>query len=172
MDLVLQRSRSDSDYDNSIGSAYDTKMVGVQMNVPLFSGGHVNSTVRQARAMLEKQRQQQEAARREIALEVRKEFDAASQGVRWVEAYAQAVKSAEQTLFSTKKGFQAGTRNTLDILNAERDLSAARQDLNRGRYQYILARLKLLSLVGRLDAVEMGHFNAWLEIRPQTGGIR
>ncbi|MDR0672210.1 MAG: TolC family outer membrane protein [Zoogloeaceae bacterium] len=172
VDLVMQRSRSDSDYDNSIGSAYDTKMVGVQVNFPLFSGGYVNSTVRQARAMLEKQRQQLEAARRETVLEVRKEFDAASQGIHWVEAYEQAVKSAEQTLFSTKKGFQAGTRNTLDILNAERDLSAARQDLNRGRYQYILARLKLLSLVGRLDAIEMGHFNAWLETRPQTGGIR
>ncbi|MDR0736337.1 MAG: TolC family outer membrane protein [Zoogloeaceae bacterium] len=165
VDLVAQRSRSDSDYDTSIGSAYDTRMIGIQVNIPLFSGGYVNSTVRQARAMLEKQRQQQEAARREISLEVRKEFDAASQGVHWVRAYEQAVKSAEQTLFSTKKGFQAGTRNTLDILNAERDLAAARQDLNRGRYQYILARLKLLALVGRLDEVEMGHFNTWLKIR-------
>jgi TolC family type I secretion outer membrane protein len=165
VDLVAQRSRSDSEYDNSIGTAYDTKMVGIQVNVPLFSGGYVNSTVRQARAMLEKQRQQLEATRREISLEVRKEFDAASQGVLWVQAYGQAVKSAEQTLFSTRKGFQAGTRNNLDVLNAERELATARRDLNRGRYQYILARLKLLALVGRLDDVEMNHFNAWLETR-------
>jgi TolC family type I secretion outer membrane protein len=165
VDLVAQRSKSDSEYDTSIGSAYDTKMVGIQVNVPLFSGGYINSTVRQAKAMLEKQRQQLESARREISLEVRKEFDAASQGVQWVEAYTQAVKSAEQTLFSTKKGFQAGTRNNLDVLNAERELATARRDLNRGRYQYILARLKLLALVGRLDDVEMNYFNAWLEAR-------
>jgi outer membrane protein/protease secretion system outer membrane protein len=162
VDLIAQRSKSESENNTSIGTSYDTKMVGVQVSVPIFSGGYVNSTVRQSRAALEKQRQQLESTRRDIALEVRKEFDAATQGVHWVKAYEQAVKSAEQTLFSTKKGFEAGKRNTLDILNAEQNLAAARRDLNRGRYQYVLARLKLLALVGRLDAAGMGHFNNWL----------
>ncbi|MDR3299226.1 MAG: TolC family outer membrane protein [Candidatus Accumulibacter sp.] len=162
VDLIAQRSKSESESNTSIGSKYDTKMVGLQVNIPIFSGGYVNSTVRQARAELEKQRQQLEAMRRDIDLKVRKEFDAATQGVRWVEAYDQAVRSAEQTLFSTKKGFLAGKRNSLDILNAEQSLAAARRDLNRGRYQYVLARLQLLALVGRLDDDEMLRFNGWL----------
>jgi outer membrane protein/protease secretion system outer membrane protein len=165
VDLIAQRSKSESESNYSIGSEYDTKMIGVQVNIPLFSGGYVNSTVRQAQASLEKQRQLLEAARREIGLDVRKEFDGTSQGVYWVQAYVQAVKSAEQTLFSTRKGFQAGTRNNLDILNAEQNLAAARRDLNRGRYQYVLSRLRLLSLVGRLDDAEMQLFNAWLEAK-------
>jgi outer membrane protein/protease secretion system outer membrane protein len=164
VDLIAQRSKSESESNTSIGSEYDTKMVGVQVNIPLFSGGYVNSTVRQAHAGLEKQRQQLEATRRGIGLEIRKEFDAASQGVHWVSAYEQAVRSAEQTLFSTKKGFQAGKRNSLDILNAEQGLAAARRDLNRGRYQYVLARLRLLSLVGRLDDAKMIRFNGWLAL--------
>jgi outer membrane protein/protease secretion system outer membrane protein len=108
VDLVAQRSKSESESNTSIGTKYDTKMVGLQVNIPLFSGGYVHSTARQAHAELERQRQQLEAARRDINLEVRKEFDAATQGVQWVNAYAQAVRSAEQTLHSTKKGFQAG----------------------------------------------------------------
>jgi outer membrane protein/protease secretion system outer membrane protein len=162
VDLFAQRSKSESENNNTIGSKYDTKMVGVQVSIPIFAGGYINSTVRQSYATLEKQRQQLEATRRDIALEVRKEFDAVTQGVHWVKAYEQAVKSAEQTLFSTKKGFQAGKRNNLDILNAEQSLATARRDLNRGRYQYVLARLKLLALVGRLNDAEVTRFNNWL----------
>lgn len=163
LDLIAQKSRSESENNTSIGNKYDTKMIGVQFNIPIFSGGSVNSQTRQAHAALEKHRQQLEAARREIGLEVKKEFDAATQGVHWVKAYEQAVQSAEQTLYSTRKGFQAGKRNTLDILNAEQNLASARRDLNRGRYQYVMARLTLLSLVGRLDDVEINRFNSWLE---------
>ncbi|GHU44916.1 ABC transporter permease [Betaproteobacteria bacterium] len=162
VDVFAQRSKSESENNNTIGSKYDTKMVGVQVVIPIFSGGYVNSAVRQSYANLEKQRQQLEATRRATTLEVRKQFDAATQGVQWVKAYEQAVKSAEQTLFSTKKGFQAGKRNNLDILNAEQNLAAARRDLNRGRFQYVLARLQLLALVGRLDDTEMTRFNNWL----------
>jgi outer membrane protein/protease secretion system outer membrane protein len=169
VDLIAQRSKSESENNNTIGSRYDTKMVGIQVSIPLYSGGYVSSTVRQTLAALEKHRQQLEAARRETTLEVRKEFDAATQGVRWVQAYEQAYESAERTLFSTKKGFQAGKRNNLDILNAEQNLAAARRDLNRGRYQYVLARLKLLSLVGRLDDTEMARFNNWLARAGQRG---
>jgi TolC family type I secretion outer membrane protein len=166
VDLVAQRSKSESESNTSIGTAYDTKMVGVQVSIPIFSGGYVNSTVRQSLAELEKQQQQLEAARQSIRLEIRKEFDASSQGLRWIDAYEQAVRSAEQTLLSTKKGFQAGKRNSLDILNAEQSLAAAHRDLNRGRYQYIMARLRLLSLVGRLDDAEMLRFNSWLTSDP------
>lgn len=162
VDLIVQRSKSESENNTSIGTEYDTKMIGVQFNIPIFAGGHVNSQTRQAHAALEKQRQQLEATRREIGLEVKKEFDAATQGVQWVKAYEQAVQSAEQTLYSTKKGFQAGKRNSLDILNAEQNLATARRDLNRGRYQYVMARLTLLSLVGRLDDAEISRFNGWL----------
>jgi TolC family type I secretion outer membrane protein len=162
VDLIAQRSKSESESNTSIGVEYDTTMFGIQINIPLYSGGYVSSTVRQALSELERQRQQQESTRRDVRLEIRKEFDAATQGVQWVKAYEQAVRSAEQTLFSTKKGFQAGKRNTLDILNAEQSLATAHRDLNRSRYQYIMAHLRLLSLVGRLNDVEMTRFNTYL----------
>ncbi|MDR2261639.1 MAG: TolC family outer membrane protein [Azoarcus sp.] len=163
LDLVAERSKSKSDGSNNIGTKNDTGMVGLQFNLPIFSGGETISTVRQARAELDKARQQLEGARREVGLQVRKEFDGVTQGVHWVRAYEQAVQSSEQSLLSTRKGFQAGIRSTLDILIAEQNLATARRDLNRGRYQYVLSRLRLLALVGRLNEEEIGRFNSWLE---------
>ena len=161
-DLIAQRSRSKSESTNTIDTKTEGNMVGVQFNVPLFVGGETVSSVRQARAELDKTRQQLEAARREVGLQVRKEFDGVTQGVHWVTAYDMAVKSAEQALVSTRKGFQAGKRTTLDILTAEQNLATVRRDLNRGRYQYVLSRLKLLALVGRLNEEEIGRVNNWL----------
>ncbi|GHU00839.1 hypothetical protein FACS1894154_10430 [Betaproteobacteria bacterium] len=162
VDLIAQHTKSESDGNNNIGAKYDTNMIAIQLAIPLFAGGEVNATVRQALAELDKTRQQLEATRRQTGLQVRQAFDGVVQGMHWVRAYEQAVKSAEQSLLSTKKGFQAGTRNTVDILNAEQTLAAARRDLNRGRYQYILSRLRLVAMVGRLDEMEISRVNAWL----------
>jgi TolC family type I secretion outer membrane protein len=165
VDLVAQRTKSKTDSSSGLDSTtkYDNKMVGVQFNVPIFEGGATNSEVRQAYAELDKARQQLEATRRDIGLQVKKAFDGVAQGTYWVRAYELATTSAEKALESTRKGFQAGRRTTLDILTAEQNLASARRDLNRGRYQYVVSRLQLLALVGRLNAEEIGRFNAWLK---------
>ncbi|MDR3214389.1 MAG: TolC family outer membrane protein [Azoarcus sp.] len=161
-DLIAQRFKNKSDSSNTIDTKTDGNLVGVQFNVPIFSGGDTVSVVRQARAELDKARQQLEATRREVGLQIRKEFDGVTQGVHWVTAYEMAAKSAEQALASTRKGFQAGKRTTLDILTAEQNLATVRRDLNRGRYQYVLSRLRLLALVGKLNEEEIARFNGWL----------
>jgi TolC family type I secretion outer membrane protein len=167
VDLVAQRTKSKTDSSLSTGTTtkYDNNMVGVQFNVPIFEGGGTHSGVRQAQAELDKAREQLEATRRDVGLQVRKAFDGVAQGTYWVRAYEQATASAEQALQSTRRGFQAGRRTTLDILTAEQNLATARRDLNRGRYQYVLSRLKLLALVGQLNEEEIGRFNTWLEAR-------
>lgn len=163
VDLVGQVSRSKSDTSSTINTAYETSFVGLQMSVPIYSGGATQSTVRQAKYSLTNQQERLNAAKREIGLQVRKEFDASMQGVDWILAYATALESAERTLNSTKKGFEAGTRNRLDILNAENNVSQAKLNLNRGRYQYVVARIRLLALVNQLDLEQIQYFNSWLE---------
>jgi len=161
VDLIAQRAKSKNESNTSIGSDYDTGMIGVQVNIPILGGGYVSATVRQAHALLDKARQQLEAARRDIGLMVKKEFDGVVQGIHWVRAYEQAALSAEQTLYSTRKGVLAGVRNNLDILNAEQSLATARMNLSRGRHQYALAHLKLLALTGSLDETEIRRLNGW-----------
>jgi len=166
LDFVAQRVKS---VDIATALDYETKrdttVYGLRFDMPIFSGGETQSQVRQARAELEKARQQMEEGRRLVGLQVMKEFDNIAQGVYQVRAYEQAVKSAEQALVSTRKGFTAGTRTMLDVLISEQNLAQARRDLNRGRYQYVFSRLQLHALVGELNEAEIAKFNGWLEER-------
>ncbi len=163
VDLIAQRSRTQSDSETSINQGYLTNSVGLQVNIPLFAGGYNSSQVRQAEALLDKTRQQYEARRREIDQAIRKEFQNVAQGVLKVRAQEQAERSADQAVFSNQKGFQAGTRTLVDILNAQQQRMNVRRDLANARHQYILARIKLQGLVGALTETELTTVNQWLD---------
>lgn len=162
LDLVASRSNSDSDSNTTIGTQYWTSSIGVQLNIPLYAGGQVNSAIRQARANLEKARQQYEAGRRQLEVEVAKEFGAVEQGVARVKALEQAQRSAEQALRSSRKGVEAGTRNSIDVLNALQQLSATRLELAQARTAYALGWLKLKAAAGMLGEQDVHEVNGWL----------
>lgn len=162
VDLLLQRSRGLSQNDTTINQLYLTSQAGLQVNVPLFAGGYHLAAERQALANIDKASEQYEARRRDIGLQVRREFDNVAQGVFKVRALEQAQRSADQAVLSNQKGYQAGTRSQIDILNAEQQRMNARRDLAQARYQYLLARLRLQAQAGSLDVEELSRINAWL----------
>lgn len=162
VDLFVQRSKSESDTNYTINSQYLTTAVGVQFNIPIWSGGYVNSQMRQAIANLEKVKQQHEAKRREVSQQVRKEFQNVTEGILKVKALEQAERSADQAVFSNQKGFQAGTRTLVDILNAQQQRMNTRRDLAQARYQYLMARVRLQGLVNSLNEDELALINSWL----------
>ena len=162
VDLVAQRSRNNSANDTTIHQLYLTSQIGLQVNIPIYSGGYVNASVRQALANLDKYQQQYEAKRREIGVQIRKEFQSVTEGVLKVKALEQAERSSDQAVFSNQKGYQAGTRTLIDILNAQQQRMNVRRDLAQSRYQYLMARVRLQGLVGSLDEEEIGLINSWL----------
>jgi protease secretion system outer membrane protein len=164
LDLVASRSKSDSENNNTIGNLYWTSSVGLQLNIPLYSGGQVSSAIRQARANLERARQQYEAGRRQLAVNLTRDFGAVSQGVPRVRALEQALRSAEQLLLSTRKGVQAGTRNSVDILNAVQQVASARLELAQARATYAMGRLKLKASAGTLGEDDIATVNRWLAL--------
>jgi TolC family type I secretion outer membrane protein len=170
VDLVAQRSRSNSANDNTIHQLYLTTMVGVQVNIPIFSGGYSNASVRQALANLDKYQQQYEAKRREIDMQIRKEFQNVAEGVFKVKALEQAERSSDQAVFSNQKGYQAGTRTQIDILNAQQQRMNVRRDLAQARYLYLMARVRLQGLVGSLNEEEINRINSWLS-EPDTSSL-
>ena len=155
LDLVAQWSRSNSDSVTNINSRYDQKAVGLQLSVPIYSGGYVSSTVRQAVANHTQAREKLEAARLELTVRVHQEFRAVTEGVLKIAALEQAVRSAEQAVISNHKSFEAGSRTTLDVLNAEQQKTSALRDLAQARYMYVLARLRLHVLAGTDRAVSL-----------------
>lgn len=163
LDVVATVSRSDSDSVTSINTVYKQKYVGVQLNVPLYSGGYVSSTVRQALAEVQRMQQTLEAAQRDLSNQVYEQFSAMTEGVLRIAALEQAVRSAQQALLSSQKSLQAGVRTTVDVLNAEQQLTVAQRDLAQARYGYVLAHLKLQMLAGQERMANVDTVNRWLK---------
>ena len=152
LDAVAQWSNSGSENITRINSRYENKSIGVQLNVPLFSGGYVNSTIRQAVAEQTRAEETLEALRRDLGVRVHKEFRGVSEGVMRVRALEQAVRSADQMMKSTQMSLKAGSRTQLDVLNAQQQYTMAFRDLAQARFVYLMSKVKLASLAGD-DAV-------------------
>ena len=152
LDAVAQWSNSGSENITRINSRYENKSIGLQLNVPLFSGGYVNSTIRQAVAEQTRAEETLEALRRDLGVRVHKEFRGVSEGVMRVRALEQAVRSADQMMKSTQMSLKAGSRTQLDVLNAQQQYTMALRDLAQARFVYLMAKVKLASLAGD-DAV-------------------
>lgn len=162
LDAIAQYSRSDSDNIQRINSRYTTKAIGLQLNVPIFAGGYVNSQVRQALADLERSEQALEATRRDLGVRVHREFRGVTEGVLKVQALEQAVRSAEQLVISNRRSFEAGSRTLVDILNAEQQRASALRDLAQARYVYLISRVRLQALAGGDKAGVLDEINGWL----------
>lgn len=163
LDLVLQWSDSDSENVTAPKLSYEDKAIGLQFNMPLFSGGYVSSTVRQALAEERKAADLLEATRRDLGTRVHKEFRGVTEGVLRVRALEQAVRSADQMIVSSRKSLQAGSRTQVDVLNAEQQRMQAVHDLAQARYMYLLSRIRLQALVGGDRMAAISETNDWLQ---------
>ena len=162
LDLVAQWARTNSDTVTSVNSRYDNKTIGLQLSVPIYAGGYVSSTVRQAVASLERVRELMEAQRRDLGIRVHREFRGATEGVLRIAALEQAVRSAELAVDSNQKSAKAGSRTTIDVLNAEQQKTTAQRDLAQARYVYLVSLMRLQSLAGEDEQVNIAQTNAWL----------
>ena len=163
LDAIAQWSRSDSENILNINSSYTNKSVGLQLSIPVFSGGYVNSSVRQALASQERAEQLLEAGRRDLGLKVHQEYRGMTENIPKVEALEQALRSADQVVLSSQKSFQAGSRTVLDVLNAQQQRMVVLRDLAQARYMYLISKIRLLALVGEADAQAVTAMNRVLQ---------
>ncbi len=163
LDLIAQASRSNSENVTRINSRYIQKQIGVQLTVPIFQGGMVNSQVREALAQLERAESKLDEVRRDLGVRVYREFKGVTEGVLKVRALEQAVRSAEQLAVSSRRSFEAGSRTRVDILNAEQQAGQARRDLSQARLVYLVSRVRLKALTGNARADNIDEMNAWLQ---------
>ncbi|WP_424859776.1 MULTISPECIES: TolC family outer membrane protein [unclassified Tepidimonas] len=148
LDAVAQITRSASENVTTPSSSYTNRLIGLQLNVPLYAGGAVDASVRQAVAELTRVEETLEATRRDLGLRVHREFRAVTEGVARIRALEQALRSADQVVTANRRSYEAGTRTVLDVLNAEQQRQSVLRDLAQARYEYLLARVRLVSLSG------------------------
>jgi outer membrane protein len=162
LDAVAGYTVSNNQYFYTTQVDTRTASIGVQLNLPIYQGGLVNSRVREAVANQEKARQDLEAATRDASLQARQAWLNVSSGVARVKALEQALTSTQAQLDSTKLGLQVGVRTSLDVLNAEQQVFSARRDLAGARYAYLLSGLSLKAAVGSLSPVDLAEIDRYL----------
>lgn len=161
LDLVgtLNRARSDSPF----GSDVDAGTIGIQLSVPLYTGGAVNSATRQARFEYEAAQQGLDQTRRQVSRQVRDAYRGIHSSISRVKALQATVLSAQSALEAVEAGFEAGTRTLVDVLNSQRDLFGAKRDYAQARYDYVLSTLSLFQAAGTLSEQDLQEVNTWLQ---------
>jgi len=166
VDFVVRYTDSLSDTPALVrGTGFEIKstFVGLQAQLPIFAGGRVNSEVRQALASAQQARETLAYGRNDLQLRVRKEFSNVTEGLSRVRALEKALASAEQVVLANRKGVQAGTRTTLDVLNVEQQRFNTQVELARARYNLLVSWARLNGLSGGLDESEVSRLNAVLD---------
>jgi outer membrane protein len=138
------------------------KAIGLQVTIPIYQGGLVNSQVRESIANEDRARQDLENARRTAEFNVRQAYLGVSSGLAQVQALQAALVSSESQLESTRLGQQVGVRTQVDVLNAQQQLYTARRDLAQARYNYVMSLLKLKAAIGQLTEDDITDVNRWL----------
>ena len=131
----------------------------IQLSMPLFQGGAVNSRRKQAYSQYSQADENTLFAERRIIQEVRSQFSNVNTLVANVTAQKQAVISATSALEATQVGYKVGTRNVVDLLQAEKNLYSAEKNLANAKYDYILANLRLALAAGTIDPSDIVEIN-------------
>jgi outer membrane protein len=144
---------------SNFATDYRLGLIGVQLNLPIYQGGAVDSKVRQAIASQDATRQNLEAARRSAQLLAQNSFAGVSNGVAQVKALEQALKSAQVSYDSNKLGLEVGVRTNLDVLNQQQQVFQTRFNLAQSYYNYVINALKLKQAAGTLNDADVEQIN-------------
>ena len=131
----------------------------IQLSVPIFQGGAVSSRRKQAYSQYNQAGENTLFTERRIIQEVRSQFSNVNTLVANVNAQKQAVISATSALEATQVGYKVGTRNVVDLLQAEKNLYSAEKNLANAKYDYILANLRLALAAGTIDPGDIIEIN-------------
>ena len=170
IDIVGSQSESETNQFNYEGFNIDGQGIpvpsvtgrrnyAIQLSMPLFQGGAVNSRRKQAYSQYERANENTLFTERSIIQEVRSQFSNVLTLVANVNAQKQAVISATSALEATQVGYRVGTRNVVDLLQAEKNLYSAEKNLANAKYDYILANLRLGLASGTITPADIVKIN-------------
>ena len=153
---------------SNVGSRYNSGVVGVQLSIPIYSGGLIQSRVRETLALADKAASDLEFARRTAAQSARQTYSGVFNGLAQVKALEAAERSAQSAVESNQLGYEVGVRINIDVLNAEAQLFSTRRDLAKARYDTIMNGMRLKASTGVLSEDDVVQINTLLTSAPGT----
>jgi outer membrane protein len=166
LDLVGNVGSNYASHSLTTPNDYSTRAtqheVGVQLTVPIYSGGAINSKVTEAIANMNKAEADMEAASRQAATDAQQAFAGVTNGLAQIEALNVAVESGQSAVKGNRVGYKLGIRINIDVLNSEQQLFTAQRDLSKARYDTLLQGFKLKAAAGALSEADLKAVNAML----------
>lgn len=155
LDFVASYTKSTADTINTYNQQTTGRALGIQLSVPLYSGGYVNAVSRQAVAGEERAKAELQGKTNDVMTDLRKQFNLVQSSVTRLAALDKAVASGQLLMTATEKSIKGGVRINLDLLNAQQQLYTTQRDLARARYNYLIGSLRLLAAAGTLDGDDL-----------------
>lgn len=174
LDLVGNYGKNSQSVGGFPGQAgYDirTGSVGLQLNVPIFSGGTQSAKVDEAIAQQEKARHEMETARRSASLAGKQGWFGWHAARSRAQAGWQGIRSARATLQAAQIGLEKGVKTELDVFQAEQQLRAATRDYRKGRYDQLTSYVKLKAAGGMLTVGDVQALDALFVDTEETKDI-
>ena len=162
-DLVASRSYSNGGVIITGVNSQVNNAVGVQLSVPIFSGGYTSSKVRESIALADRAENDFDYARRNATQTAKTAYFNVTSGLAQVRALQAAEVSSKSALESNKLGYQVGVRTNIDVLNAQQQLFSTQRDLARARYDTLINGLRLKSAAGTLNENDLVGINTLLQ---------
>lgn len=162
--VSLTASYQDNTIDSDTRGDFDTDdlAVGIQLNMPLYTGGRTTSAIQQAEADYVTASNNLLLQKRLIAQQTNTAYLAVAAGIGQVNALEQALISTTAALEATEAGFDVGTRTSVDVLNSLRETYGSKRDYASARYDYLTNTLRLKQAAGVLNEDDLKSINAWL----------
>lgn len=151
-------TRSSAEFNTDLDGAY----IGLQVSVPIYQGGGVDSRTRQAGFNFQAAQDRLDQQRRAVTKQAKDAFNGIISSISDVQARQAAVVSARSNLESTQAGLEVGTRTQVDVLNAQRNLFQAEFDYLSSRYNYVINGVRLHQATSTLTRDVLAKGNAWL----------
>lgn len=148
LDLVAGVSRSRNESVSNLNQQSSLRSIGIQLNVPLYSGGGIDASVRQALAERARAEEELRVEREAVQLEVLRQYAIVANADAKIEAYRQALNSSEVAVEGITKALAAGLATTADVIDAQSRRYAAQRDLAQARYEVLAARMRLMMQAG------------------------
>ena len=140
----------------------DDYSVGINLNVPIYSGGAIQSSVRQAQSRFVMASQDLSLTHRSVVRTARNAYNTVIAGISAIKALEQSVLSAQKALEATEAGFEVGTRTIVDVLDSTQNLYNAKRNLSTTRYNYIQNVLRLKRAAGTITDADITAINSGL----------
>lgn len=137
-------------------------VIGLTLNVPLYTGGGTQAGVRQQRSLVTVAQESLNTVRRDVRVNTRSLFLTVNNNIETSSALEQTIVSRRSALDATRAGYEVGTRNIVEVLDAERAYYVALRDYANSRYDYVINTLQLKQAAGTLSPQDLIVLNNWL----------